>query len=138
VHLSHIADSFEFQFKAVARNGKRQEAEDLFRRCLAGREVQLGFNHIDTLTTVNHLAGSLILVNHTTTTRISRKFLIVYFIVLLKQMGRFKEADVLFQRALIGLSEGLGRRELPLNHLLMSDLISYPLIFDRSSSLIHR
>ena len=38
----------------------RRQAEALHRRALAGREAQLGANHLDTLTSMNNLAGLLL------------------------------------------------------------------------------
>ena len=71
-------------FKSLGRLGKFDEAEDLFKRALAGREKLHGLNNVDVLTTVNHLA------------------------VLYKQRGRFSDSERMFDRALEGLSQELG------------------------------
>jgi tetratricopeptide (TPR) repeat protein len=63
---------------------KYQEAEEIFRKALTGREKKLGKDHADTLTTVNHLG------------------------VLLKQLGNFREAEECLRRALNGFEEKLG------------------------------
>lgn len=71
---------------------KYADAEALFRLALQGREKALGANHVDVLTTVNHMA------------------------CLLKQQGRIKDAEVNFERALAGLAIALGP-----NHLLTAE-----------------
>lgn len=64
---------------ALGRLKQFKEAEEIFRDVLTGRETILGCDHIDTLITANHLG------------------------VVLKQQRKLVEAEILINRALVGL-----------------------------------
>jgi tetratricopeptide (TPR) repeat protein len=68
----------------LQQQGKRDEAEPLFRRCLAVREKLLGAEHPSTLISINNLA------------------------VLLKQQGKLDEAEPLYRRCLAVREKLLG------------------------------
>jgi tetratricopeptide (TPR) repeat protein len=64
--------------------GKLKEAEEMYRRALAGKEKALGPDHTSTLSTVNNLGN------------------------LYKNQGKVKEAEEMYRRALAGNEKALG------------------------------
>ncbi|MCJ1231793.1 hypothetical protein MMC12_008472 [Toensbergia leucococca] len=82
--LEHRSYSTSLFASCYQFSGRYDDAEELYKRALAGREEQLGPDHPDTLGTVENLA-------------------IVY-----RNKGRYDDAEELYKRALAGNEEQLG------------------------------
>jgi tetratricopeptide (TPR) repeat protein len=106
--------------------GKLKEAEELYRRALAGKEKALGPDHMSTFNTVNNLAGlymkqdklkqagemyqralavyeKALGPDHTSTLSIVNNLGALY-----SDRGKLKEAEEMYQRALAGREKALG------------------------------
>ncbi|KAJ5147913.1 hypothetical protein N7526_001265 [Penicillium atrosanguineum] len=86
VPSSSIRDYSELQQRLIphANYGRLKEAEEMYRRALAGKEKVLGPDHTSTLITVNNLGN------------------------LYSNQGKLEEAEKIYQRALIGYEKALG------------------------------